>query len=67
MFDCQVRHSYCEPVNGTQCYDCYDQGEHVDGHQGLPVDEWADDPMLTGGDMPHLLNAEAVSYGGVRG
>ncbi|SQA97906.1 Uncharacterised protein [Cedecea neteri] len=68
MFDCQVRHSYCEPVNGVQGYDCYDQGEHVDGHQGLPVDVWSDDPMLMPeGDMPLLLNAEAASYGGVRG
>jgi hypothetical protein len=68
VFDCQVRHGYCEPVNGVQGYDCYDQGEHVDGHQGQPVDVWSDDPtLMQGGDMPLLLNPEAASYGGVRG
>ena len=34
MFDCEVRHSYSEPVSGLSGYDCYDGGEHVDGHKG---------------------------------
>ncbi|MEW5291587.1 DUF1281 domain-containing protein [Erwinia papayae] len=34
IFDCEVRHHYEEPVSGIRGYDCYDLGEHVDGHKG---------------------------------
>lgn len=37
VFDCEVRHSYGEPVSDLSGYDCYDGGEHVDGHKGAPV------------------------------
>ncbi|MCX8959122.1 DUF1281 domain-containing protein [Erwinia psidii] len=37
IFDCEVRHHYEEPVSGIRGYDCYDLGEHVDGHKGQPA------------------------------
>lgn len=38
LFECEIRHSYNEPVSGLAGYDCYDQGDHVDGHKGLPTE-----------------------------
>ncbi len=34
LFECEVRHTYSEPVSGLSGYDCYDLGAHVDGHWG---------------------------------
>jgi len=29
VFDCEVKHSYCEPINEIQGFDCYAYGKHV--------------------------------------
>lgn len=36
-FDCEVRHSYCEPVNAIWGSDSYDRGEHVGSGGLLPA------------------------------
>lgn len=39
LFECEIRHTYREPVSGLSGYDCYDQGDHVDGHQGVAAEK----------------------------
>lgn len=46
LFECEIRHSYSEPVSGISGYNCYDQGEHVDGYQGSRPDTPATVPAL---------------------
>lgn len=57
LFECEVRHTWHEPVSGLAGYDCYDQGEHVDGHRGLPVQAGDTGPVL------YLVSSELTSEG----
>lgn len=68
LFECEVRHTYSEPVSGLSGYDCYDLGAHVDGHQGLPVDTLQSAPALylVSSEQPHP-EPERAGYSEVRG
>ncbi|MEH0834814.1 DUF1281 domain-containing protein [Pectobacterium cacticida] len=67
VFDCEVRHSYSEPVSGLSGYDCYDGGEHVDGHKGASGAPQPGQVLYLVSDEPALPAQEAVSYREVRG
>ena len=67
MFDCEVRHSYSEPVSGLSGYDCYDGGEHVDGHKGTAGASQPGQVLYLVSDEPALPAQEAASYREVRG
>lgn len=49
VFDCEIRHSYREPVNGIEGYDCYDRGDHVDSGS-LP------EPLTESGSVSYLAD-----------
>lgn len=68
LFECEVRHTYCEPVSGLSGYDCYDLGAHVDGHPGLPAEAQQPGPLLylVSSELPSV-SPETASYGEVRG
>ncbi len=67
VFDCEVRHSYSEPVSGLSGYDCYDGGEHVDGHKGAAGASQPGQVLYLVSDEPALPAQEAASYREVRG
>ncbi|MFD1803609.1 DUF1281 domain-containing protein [Mixta tenebrionis] len=55
LFECEVRHTYSEPVSGLSGYDCYDLGAHVDGYQGVPAETQPISPTL------YLVSSEQPS------
>lgn len=67
VFDCEVRHSYSEPVSGLSGYDCYDGGEHVDGHKGAAGASQPGQVLYLVSDEPALPAQEPASYREVRG
>ncbi|WP_249418137.1 ArdC-like ssDNA-binding domain-containing protein [Citrobacter sp. RHBSTW-00229] len=67
VFDCEVRHSYSEPVSGLSGYDCYDGGEHVDGHKGASGAPQPGQVLYLVSDEPASPAQEPASYREVRG
>ncbi|HBD1844087.1 TPA: DUF1281 domain-containing protein [Salmonella enterica] len=72
LFECEIRHTYSEPVNGIYGYDCYDSGEHVDGHKGLPPvreeeEQSVREAQSSAGQVFYLVNPDIHSYQEVRG
>ncbi|WP_426576208.1 DUF1281 domain-containing protein [Xenorhabdus stockiae] len=57
VFDCEIRHWYSEPSGQLQGYDCYDQGEHVDSHNGQVGHENRPALYLVNGDKPETALA----------
>ncbi|MDF7679950.1 DUF1281 domain-containing protein [Enterobacteriaceae bacterium ESL0689] len=68
LFECEVRHTWSEPVSGLSGYNCYDLGEHVDGYRGLPSETRPSTPTLyLVSNEPQSPEFQTASYNEVRG